>query len=212
MFRSRLAGWLILAFVAAAVSLPSQAGDEKKGVKYNQKIKIGQAAPVYRDLPGVDGKKHSLADLSAKPIVVIVITCNHCPVANSYENRLIEFAKKYTTASDSKVALVAISVNNGEPDRLPKMVERAQKKGYNFPYLHDASQKIARDYGAAVTPEFFVLNQERKIEYTGAMDDDLRVSKVTTHYLDDAVQALLKGQKPFVTMTPRVGCAVEYDQ
>ena len=182
----------------------------KKGNKYDQKINIGDPAPVYHNLPGVDGKLHSLADLSKKNVVVIVITCNHCPVVLAYEERVIEFTKKYA-GPDSKVAVIAVNVNNGEDDSFPKMIETRKKKGYNFPYLHDASQKIARDYGAAVTPEFFVLDKQRKIAYTGSFDDHILVEKVKKKYLEDAVEALLKGQTPTVSMTSRFGCGIEWD-
>ena len=124
-------------------------------------------APAWIDLPGTDGKKHSLADLKDKPVVVVVFTCNSCPVGRTYEDRIIEFAKKHA-APDSKVALVAINVNTIEEDRLPKMQERAKEKGFPFLYLFDESQRIARDFGAMYTPEFFVIDKDRKIAYMGA--------------------------------------------
>ena len=102
------------------------------GGKFNKKIKIGAAAPTYANLPGVDGKSHSLADLKDKDVVVLVITCNHCPVAVGYEDRIVEFAKKHA-GSGSKVGFVAINVNTIEADKLPRMVERAKEKGFNFP-------------------------------------------------------------------------------
>src|SRR5262245_47170410 len=147
-----------LIFVFGSVS---QAGE------FNSVLKPGDEAPAWVQLPGVDDKKHSLADLKDKSVVVVVFTWNSCPVAELYEDRIIAFAKKYS----EKVALVAINVNKIEADRLPKMKDRAKEKGFEFPYLYDETQKISKRYGATYTPEFFVLDKDRKIAYLGAMDD-----------------------------------------
>src|SRR5262245_49688542 len=98
-------------------------------------LKIGEPAPKFSGLETADGKSVSLADFKDKDVVVIAITCNHCPVAVAYEDRIIEFAKKHA-GKDSKVALIAINVNNIEEDRLDKMKERAKTKGFNFPYAY----------------------------------------------------------------------------
>lgn len=182
-----------------------------QGGKYNDVLNIGDAAPVWTDLPGVDDKQHSLADLSNKPVVVVIFTCNSCPIAVDYEDRIIALAKKYSSA-DSKVAVVAINVNNVEADKLPKMRERAELKGFNFPYLYDESQKIARQFGANFTPEFFVLNAERKIAYMGGMDDNSDPTKVTVNYLDPAIEAVLAGRAPETAETVARGCRVRYQR
>ena len=104
-------------------------------------------------------------------MVVVVFTCNSCPVAEAYEPRIIAFAEKYAGKPDSKVAVVAINVNTDKDDALPAMKERAEKKKFAFTYLYDPSQEIARKYGALFTPEFFVLDKDRKVVYSGAMDD-----------------------------------------
>jgi len=177
--------------------------------EYNQVLSIGDKAPAWTDLPGVDGKKHSLADLKDKDVVVVVFTCNSCPVAEDYENRIIEFATKHAGPED-KVALVAINVNTIEADRLPKMKERAEKKKFPFPYLYDETQAIGRQYGATFTPEFFVLNKAREVVYMGGMDDSSNAEKVTKHYLTPAVEAALAGSRPEVTETVAIGCRVRY--
>jgi peroxiredoxin len=197
-------------FAGLALGLLSIGGSLQGQGKFNKKINIGDPAPVYTNLPGVDGKKHSLADLADKDVVVIVITCNHCPVAVAYEERIINFAKKHAGA-DSKVAIVAINVNNGAEDKLPKMIERAKERGFPFPYLYDETQKIGRALGATVTPEFFVLDKSRKIVYMGAMDDRTTAQSAKTNYLEAAVLAALKGQMPAVTETAGRGCSVQYD-
>jgi peroxiredoxin len=174
--------------------------------EFNSVLKPGDDAPAWVELPGVDDKKHSLADLKDKPVVVVAFTCNSCPVAELYEDRIVALAKKYS----GKIALVAINVNRIEQDRLPKMKERAREKGFEFPYLYDETQKIAKRYGATYTPEFFVLDRERKIAYMGAMDDKSPPAQPTERFLEQAVEAVLKGQKPSKAETLARGCRVRY--
>ncbi len=191
-------------------SLVSPATWGQSGGKFNKKIADGDKAPVWTGLPGVDGKKHSLADLSDKDVIVFIITCNHCPVAVHYEERIINFTKKHA-GKDSKVAVVACNVNTSDDDSLPKMIEHSKAKGFNFAYIYDESQKIGRAYGATVTPEFFVLNKERKIIYMGAMDDVTNAKSAKINYVEQAVIAGLKGQMPTTTETRGRGCGVQYN-
>ena len=174
-------------------------------------LKIGDRAPKFSGLEcaTMPGKSCSLEDLKDKDVLVFCVTCNHCPVAVAYEDRLIDFAKKYA-GQDSKVMLLAFSVNTGEDDSLPKMKERAKEKGFNFPYLFDGSQKIARDLGATRTPEFFVFNKDRRLVYHGAMDDNMKASDVKKHYLEDAVKSALKGETPKVETTKPQGCGIRF--
>jgi peroxiredoxin len=177
--------------------------------EFNEKLKIGDPAPAWTGLPGVDGKKHALADLSAKQVVVVVFTCNSCPVAAGYEDRIIGFAKKHAGAT-SPVAVVAINVNTIEADRMDKMQERAKEKAFPYPYLYDETQKIAKDYGATYTPEFFVLDRDRKIAYMGAMDDVNPPRTESKHYLEDAVDALVAGRKLAAPETRARGCLIRF--
>lgn len=142
-------------------------------------------------------------------MLVLAITCNHCPTAVAYEDRIIAFAQKHA-APQSKVALVAINVNNLEEDKLPKMKERAKSKGFTYPYLYDPSQKIARDLGAAVTPEFFVYDKNRKLVYTGSFDD--KINGATVNYLEAAVQAALNGTPAEPPQTKPFGCSIKFDK
>jgi peroxiredoxin len=186
-------------------------GGALRAGKYNDKLSAGDAAPTWADLPGVDGRKHALADLKDKDAVVVVFTCCSCPAATDYEDRITAFARKHAGPGD-RVALVAVNVNTVEEDRLPQMTERAKKKGYPFPYLFDESQKIGRDYGAQYTPEFFVLNRERKVVYMGAMDDRDDPAQVKENYLEEAVRAALKGEKPATVETVARGCRIRYER
>jgi peroxiredoxin len=194
---------LFICLTIAALAGHAGAGE------FNKKLNIGDPAPAWKDLPGTDGKRHSLADFKDRDVIVVVFTCNSCPIALDYEDRIIAFAKKHA-APEEKVALVAINVNTVPEDRLPEMTKRAQKKGFSFPYLYDETQQIARGYGANYTPEFFVLNKERKIVYMGAMDDKTNVQEAKENFLEPAVEAALKGQKPPKTETLARGCMIRY--
>jgi peroxiredoxin len=202
MLRLVLVLGLGLGILAACVSTAS-AG------KYNAVLNIGDAAPAWTDLPGVDGKSHSLADLADKDVVVVVFTCNSCPVATDYEDRIMAFSKKYAGPS-GKVGLVAVCVNTVAEDKLPKLKERAAAKGFDFPYLYDESQAIGKAFGAAFTPEFFVLNKDRKVVFMGGMDDSSSVDQVKNHYLEPAVEAALAGKSAEVAEVPAIGCRVRY--
>ena len=177
---------------------------------YNDVLSIGDAAPRWENLTGTDDQNHALSDFQSD-VLVIVFTCNSCPYAVDYEQRLVAFARDIRESKTS-VTLVAINVNNIEEDQLPAMKKRAEKAGFNFDYLHDPTQKTAKDYGAIRTPEFFVFNKARKLVYTGAMDDSADPAKVTKQYLRDAVQATLRDSDVPLAETPPVGCAIRFDR
>ncbi len=180
--------------------------------KFNKVLAPGDVAPAWEDLEGTDGKKHSWADLKGKDVVVVAFTCNSCPVARDYEDRLVAFTAKYASGPDSRVAVVAINVNTGRDDALAAMKARAEKKKFNFPYLFDPSQEIARKFGAAFTPEFFVLDRERKVVYTGAMDDAVPPAEPKMRYVEAAVTAALAGKKPEVAETAAAaGCRIKFN-
>ncbi len=180
--------------------------------KYNKVLAPGDPAPAWENLEGTDGKKHSLADLKDKDVVVVIFTCTSCPVAAAYEDRIIAFARKYASKPDTKVAVVAINVNTGKDDALPAMKERARKKQFNFTYLYDPSQEIARKYGAMFTPEFFVLNKERKVVYLGAMDNRAPPGEPKAAYLASVVESLLAGKQVDVPETSAAaGCKIKFN-
>ena len=195
-------GVMATAVHAEATAKKEAKADAKKG------LELGDAAPTWKGLEGIDGKKHGSADLKEAEAVVVVFTCNHCPVAQAYEERLVEFANDY---KDKKVALVAINVSNDEVDKLPAMKKRAEEKGFEFAYLYDPSQEIGRKFGATVTPHAFVLDKERKLAYRGAIDDSQNVQKVTKHSLRDAVDAVLAGKAPAEPETDQFGCGIGYE-
>ena len=191
-----------LATPALQADTPAAKKDAKKG------LEIGAAAPAWSDLEGIDGKKHGLADLKDAEAVVVVFTCNHCPVAKAYEERLVEFDHDF---KDKKVELVAINVSNADADKLPAMKERGEERGYEFAYLYDPSQKIGRAFGGTVTPHAFVLDKERKVVYKGAIDDSQDAAKATKHHVRDAVEAVLAGKAPAEAEVRPFGCGIGYE-
>src|SRR5688500_2243470 len=196
---SRLMMW---SFVVIALIAPRAGAGE-----YNEVLDIGDKAPAFAELTGTDDKKHGLADFKKAKAIVLVFTCNHCPVAVAYEERLVALQDDYR---DRGVQVVAISVNQEEADSLEKMKERAESKGVNFPYLQDASQKSGREFGAAVTPHAFLHDKERKGAYMGAIDDNMDAEKVKKHHLRDAIDAVLAGKAPETTETRQFGCGIKY--
>ena len=172
-------------------------------------LDVGDPAPDWSGIVGVDDKDHGLADHKKAELVVLVFTCNHCPVAVAYEDRLVALQKDY---KQKGVQVIAANVNNLAADKLEPMKKRAADKGFNFPYIYDSSQKMGHDYGATVTPHVFVLDKDRKLAYVGAIDDSMKPDNVKKHYLRDAIDALLEGKEPPETVTKQFGCGVKYEK
>ena len=173
--------------------------------EFNKTLSLGDAAPNWKQLPGTVGQKHSLADIKTD-YAIVVFTCNSCPVAEEYEDRIIALSKKY----EGKATVVAINVNLIPDDNLEAMKKRAAKKKFPFLYLFDATQKIARDYGANYTPEFFVLDKSRHVIYMGALDDKTKATDVKEKYLEGALDKLLQGEKPTQGETIARGCQIRF--
>jgi peroxiredoxin len=172
------------------------------------KLNIGDAGPQWTGLVGTDGKSHSLSDFKEAKAVVVVFTCNHCPVAQAYQERLVALQKDY---KDKGVQVVAICVSKGDADDLSKMKERAESAGFNFPYIYDPTQQVGRDYSAKCTPHAFVLDKDRKLAYVGAIDDNMDAEKVQKHYIRAALDSLLEGKTPATATTSPVGCGIKYE-
>jgi peroxiredoxin len=176
--------------------------------KEEKKLGIGDKGPAWEKLTGTDDKEHSLKDLKKSKAVAVVFTCNTCPVAQAYEDRLMKLAADY---KDKGVAIVAINVNNDDHNSLEAMKQRAEKKGFTYAYLIDPSQKIGREYGAVCTPHVFLLDKDRKVAYIGAIDDKMQAESVKEHYLQDAIDAVLAGKEVKTAKTKPVGCGIRYE-
>lgn len=174
--------------------------------------KVGDVATDFK-LKNVDGKMVSLSDYKSAKGFIVVFTCNHCPFAKAYEDRLVALDKKY-----SKQGYPVIAINPNNPDKQKEdsydlMKVRAKEKGFTFPYLFDDGQKIYPQYGATKTPHVYILQKSAKgneVKYIGAIDDNYEEpSAVKEKYVENAVDALLKGQSVKVTETKAIGCSIK---
>jgi peroxiredoxin len=161
-------------------------------------------------LKSVDGKMYSMSDYKDAKGFIVVFTCNHCPFAVKYEDRVIELAKKYKSKG-----YVLLAINPNDPaaqpdDSFDKMKVRAKEKGFTFPYLFDEGQKIYPQYGATKTPHVFLLDKNLIVKYIGAIDDNVEdASAVKEHYLEDAIAALENGKEPTIPVTKAIGCSIK---
>jgi len=173
-------------------------------------LKSGEKALPF-NLPGVDGTNHSLREYSEKKAVALVFSCNHCPYVRAWEDRMVEVQADYASRG---VQLVAINSNDAvkyPEDSFEKMKERAREKKFNFPYLRDESQEVAKAYGAERTPEVFLFDKNGTLRYHGVIDDnydDPRAVKI--RYLREALDAVLTGTQPKTTETKPVGCTIKW--
>ncbi len=173
-------------------------------------LRVGDAAPTFA-LPGADGTTYRLSDFTDKSVLCVVFMCNHCPYVKATIDRLIALQRDY---ADKGAQLIGINANetvNYPEDDLPHMIQWAKEKAFNFPYLRDDSQAVARAYGAERTPHIFLFDRERKLRYTGAIDDNTQdPSKVTRPYLRQAIDALLANQPVGESETHAMGCSIKW--
>lgn len=170
---------------------------------------IGDVATDF-SLKNTDGKMVSLSDYKNVKGYVVIFTCNSCPFAQAYEKRINELNKKYASQG---YPVIAINPNNpsiNPEDSYANMVQRAKEKGFTYPYLVDEGQKIFPQYGARKTPHVYLLDASRKVQYIGAIDDNVyEPENVKDRYLENAIEALKAGKKPNVTMTKAIGCMIK---
>ena len=182
-------------------------------------IKIGSPAPAFT-LPGIDDKIHSLKDYASSKVLVVIFSCDHCPVAQMYEQRIEQLVKDYKGRG---VAVVVIMGNDPRAERidelaysdlgdtLPEMKIRAKFRHFNYPYLYDgATQSVTTKYGPTATPHVFVFDEKRVLRYEGRIDSNPREELATKHEARDAIDALLAGQPVQVTDTPTPGCSTKW--
>jgi peroxiredoxin len=184
-------------------------------------LPLGSPAPDF-SLPGVDGKIHKLADYASSPVLVVVFTCNHCPIAQMYERRIQQLADDYRGKG---VVIVAIQPNDPKAirideldssdisDSLEEMKIRAEYKHLGYPYLYDGeTQSVARAYGPQATPHVFVFDRERKLRYEGHVDNSYRLEQVKTQDARNAIDALLAHKEVPVAHTGVFGCSTKWQE
>jgi peroxiredoxin len=173
---------------------------------------VGDNATDFK-LKNIDDSMVSLSDYNDAKGFIVIFTCNHCPYSVAYEDRIIALDKKYKSKG---YPVIAINPNNpevSEGDDFTAMKVRAKEKGFTFPYLFDEGQNIYPQYGATRTPHVYLLNKENtklKVAYIGAIDNNaFDGTKADTKYVENAVDALLKGQKITTTFTKAIGCTIK---
>ena len=195
------------------VSLPAMAAEN------HPILSLGSPAPDFA-LPGTDGQIHKLSDYAASPILVVAFTCNHCPIAQMYEQRIMKLATNY---KDRGVAVVAIQPNDPKAlrideldcsdtsDSLAEMKIRVQYKHLTYPYLYDGdTQQVTRAYGPQATPHVFIFDEARHLRYEGRIDDSYRTELVKTQDARNAIDALLAHKEVAVKHTGAMGCSTKW--
>lgn len=204
---------LLSAAVLALVVSPVLAG------KYNDKLSPGDKAPDFSGVQAIDPKTGETVSLTLgdlkEDLVVVMFLANHCPVVQNSDDRIIELVKKYEGKPVRFVAVCCTSDSGGASasDNLDAIKSRGKDKGFNYIYGYDPAGTIGRSYGAKVTPEVFVLDKDRKVQYLGTIDDSPNKEEaVSKTYLADALNELLAGKEVSVKETPVAGkgCGIQY--
>jgi peroxiredoxin len=172
---------------------------------------LGESAPGF-ELRDTEGATHSLSEAAGAPATVVFWTCNHCPYALAWHDRLVDASRDY---SDRGVRFYAVNSNDAErypADSYDAMRDRVAAEEWPFPYLHDSSQEAARAWGAEVTPHIFVLDSEHRLRYRGAPDPDYDDPSQEAVWLREALDALLAGEEVGRAETEPVGCSVKWKQ
>ena len=215
---------LLMSIVALSLTFSCVAGWGQDSVPHQNSdappiLKIGSHAPDF-SLPGVDGKTHSLKDYAPSKVLVVIFSCDHCPIAEMYEQRIKQLATDY---KDRGVAVVVIMGNDPKAERpselgytdvgdtFSDMKIRAKYRHFNYPYLYDGdTQAVALKYGPTATPHAFIFDQQRILRYQGRLDSNPQEKLATKHEARDAIEALLAGKPVAVANTPAHGCSTKW--
>lgn len=197
--------------MAAAIFVLLISAFTAKGIT-GEGYKIGDVAENFT-LKNIDGNMVSLSDYKDAKGFIVTFTCNTCPYAVMYEDRIIELNNKYAAKGYPVIAIMPNNVDVKPGDALPEMKKRAEEKGFNFPYLIDEAQNVYPKFGATKTPHIFILEKTSKgniVKYIGAIDDNYKdASAVTTKYVEEAVDALLSGKEVSEKETKAIGCSIK---
>jgi peroxiredoxin len=173
-------------------------------------VNVGDKIIPFK-LTGTDGQEYSLANFEDRPMLAIIFSCNHCPYVQAWEDRMVQIQADYQAKGVQFVAINANDASKYPDDNFEAMKIRAKEKGFNFPYLRDDTQEVARAYGAERTPEVFLFDADRELVYHGAIDDNYdNPQDVVSAYLRDAIEAVLSGAEPEIKTTSPVGCTIKW--
>lgn len=177
---------------------------------YTPEAEIGSPCKDFRQL-SVDGKTYQLDDFKSSKALVIMFICNHCPYVIAIEDRIVELSKELTAQGAQFVAVCSNDAENYPEDSFENLKKRWQEKDFQFPYLFDEDQKIAKDFGAVCTPDFFVYDEDKKLTYRGRLDDSWKEpEKVQKQELKEAIVATLNGQPVTGKQNPSMGCSIKW--
>jgi peroxiredoxin len=220
-FMKRCYRWMTSGVVALTAALIFLVTTARADSGMTKTLQIGASAPDF-DLPGIDGRNHTLHEYDGAKFLVIIFTANHCKTAQAYEGRIIQLVNDY---KDKGVAFVGIAPNDPQALSLSELVYsdlsdsfaelkiRAAERGFNFPYLYDGdNQKVSRAYGPVSTPHVFIFDEARKLRYVGRIDDAEDITKVTKQDARNALDALLAGKTPPVEKTRTFGCSIKWSE
>lgn len=176
-------------------------------------LKVGDKAADFK-LKNVDGKYVSLSDFKDAKGFVVVFTCNECPYAKAYQDRLISIDKKYKLKGFPVIAVNPNDPSLSPADSYENMIKRAKEKNYSFPYLYDESKQVYKKYGATNTPHVYILQKDNSgnliVKYIGAVDDNYQDEEaVKKPYIENAIEALLQNKEPDPGFTKAIGCSVK---
>ena len=204
MLRSRFTTGLLAlaALVLAAFTLPAD------------KLSIGSKAPMADvEMMDTEGEAHTLADAAKKNGLLVMFTCNTCPWVKAWEDRYNAVAK---AAAKHDIGMIAINPNaaiRDDGESMDDMKARAEKKGYQFPYVLDEGAKMATAFGATKTPDLFLFNGDMELVYRGAIDDSPRdASAIEKHYIRTAIEAMVNGEEIDPTVTKSIGCTIKFPE
>jgi peroxiredoxin len=173
-------------------------------------LSIGEQAKPFR-LPGTDDQEYSLSSFEDRNLLAVIFSCNHCPYVQAWESRMVQIQADYKEKGVQFVAINANDASKYPDDNFESMKARVLEKGFNFPYLRDKTQEVAREYGAERTPEVFLFDADRKLIYHGTIDDNYDDPQaVESTYLRDAIEAGLAGRTPELQTTTPVGCTIKW--
>lgn len=184
----------------------------KREISSAKGYEVGDEAADFK-LKNIDGKMVSLSDFKKAKGFIVVFTCNHCPYAKKYEERIVALDKKYKSQGYPVIAINPNDPNVQPEDGYQQMITRSKEKGFTFPYLVDEGQKIYPQYGATKTPHVFILQKENGkniVKYIGAVDNNYEdPNDVSERYVEDAVDALVKNQPIKMNKTVAIGCTIK---
>lgn len=176
----------------------------------SEKVALGTPMPHF-ELPSVDGDIYNPESFADKRALVVMFICNHCPYVVAVEGRIIQLSRDYSGLGAQVIGICSNDPTDYPDDSPENLLQRWRDKEYAFPYLIDETQEVAKAFGAVCTPDIFVYDRERKLAYHGRIDDNWKEpSKVTQRELRDALEKLIRGERPAAEQHPSMGCSIKW--